>query len=64
MDERLALHRYKSTSLGAVVGGFLMGMWIVRDLVLTGELRTDFIVIMSAMAVTKLSVLAWLQLRD
>jgi hypothetical protein len=64
MDERLMAHRYKSTSLGAMAGGFLMGAWIVIDLMKTGAVRTDFMIVLGVMAVTKLSVLAWLQLRD
>ena len=64
MDERFVLHRYKSTSWAGVVGGVFMGVWFLWDYYANDVHRWEFLVVMTVMAVTKLSLLLWHRLRD
>jgi hypothetical protein len=64
MDERQALHRYKSTSHAGVAGAVLMGVWFFYEQVGRGIFRMDLLAIMLAMLVVKLSAMAWYRVRD
>ena len=64
MDERFVLHRYKSTSHAAVVGGVALGGWFLFQYYAHHQFRWDLLVIATAMAVTKVSALLWYRLRD
>ncbi len=64
MDERFVLHRYKSTSHAAVVGGVALGGWFLYQFYGHHQVRWDLFIILAAMAVTKLSALVWYRLRD
>ncbi len=59
MDERFVIHRYKSTSHAAVVGAFLMGAWCLYVRFAQHQTRWDLLIILWAMAVTKVSLLLW-----
>jgi hypothetical protein len=64
VDERFVLHRYKSTSHAAVVGGVALGGWLLFQFYAHHQLRWDLLIILAMMAVTKMSALAWYRLRD
>jgi hypothetical protein len=63
-DERFVMHRYKSTSHAAVVGAVAMGGWFLYQHYARDTLRLDILVIMLAMAVTKLGSMLYYRLRD
>ncbi len=64
MDERFMLHRYKSTSHACVVGSVLMGAWILYERFAHHQTRWDLLIILGAMAVTKLSFMLWYRHKD
>ncbi len=64
IDERLILHRYKSTSFAGtacalMVIGLFSWSYFTQDV-----FRTDLFVIATATAVIKLAFMAWYRLRD
>jgi hypothetical protein len=63
MDERFVLHRYKSTSHAAVVGGLLLGGWFLYEFYAHRRLRWDIGAILLAMAATKTGALLYYRLR-
>ncbi len=64
MDERFVLHRYKSTSHAAVVGGVALCGWFLVQFYARHQIHWDLLIIAGAMAVTKLSALLWYRLKD
>jgi len=63
-DERFALHRYKSTSHASVVVAVVMGAWVLRDLLVHGRMRWDFLILMGIMAAVKIGFMVWYRTRD
>jgi hypothetical protein len=59
MDERYILHRFKSTRLATLVGAVLMGLWFNYELWANDVWRLDLLVILGAMAVTKVAALLY-----
>ncbi len=59
VDERFIMHRYYSTRWAVVVGGILMGGWVLYEYYVNRVVRYDFILIMLAMAVTKLGMMVY-----
>ena len=53
VDERFLAHRYKATRLATMVGVVLMFGFFTYALVKTREIRWELILIMCAMAATK-----------
>jgi hypothetical protein len=64
VDERFLLHRYKSTSHAGVLAALLMGGWFFYDQIVNGVIRTDFLIVLSVMAVVKLMFMTWYHMRD
>lgn len=64
VDERFLLHRYKSTSHAGVLAALLMGGWFSYDQIVNGVIRTDFLIVLAAMAAVKLTFMTWYHLRD
>ena len=64
MDERFKMHRYRSTSHAAVVAGLLMGGWYFYDWLARDVIRREFVVVMLAMAVTKVAAMLYYRFRD
>ena len=53
IDERFLAHRYKATRLATMVGVVLMFVNFTYEVVTRREIRWDLLVIMCAMAATK-----------
>lgn len=64
MDERAALHRYKSTSHAGVACALMVIGWFAYQYYGQGVFRKDLLVIGVATAVIKLASLAWYRWRD
>jgi hypothetical protein len=58
------LHRFKSTSHAAVVGGIALGGWFLVQFYAHHQVRWDQLIIAAAMAVTKVSALLWYRSRN
>lgn len=63
-DERMILHRYKSTSHAGVACALMVMGWFAYQYYVKHEFRTDLFVIAIATAVIKLGAMAWYRLRD
>lgn len=63
-DERYVLHRYKATSHSAMVAAIVLGGLYIYDLAAHGTTRWDLLLVLAAMAVTKLSFMLYFRLRD
>ncbi|MBN1827088.1 MAG: hypothetical protein JW958_12595 [Candidatus Eisenbacteria bacterium] len=59
IDERFLMHRLKSTSLAAVVGGVGMGGWALYNLYGRHVMRWDLMIILLAMAIVKIGALLY-----
>ncbi len=59
MDERFIMHRYISTRWSVAVGVILMAAWINYEYFVRDTFRLDLLVILSAMAITKLGVMIY-----
>ncbi len=59
MDERFIMHRYISTRWSVAVGVILMATWINYEYFVCDTFRLDLLVILSAMAITKLGVMIY-----
>jgi hypothetical protein len=53
MDERLIMHRFKSTRLATLVGVVMMGLWFNYELFVNDVWRFDLLIILGAMALAK-----------
>jgi hypothetical protein len=62
MDERFIMHRYYSTRWAVLVGVILMAAWVNYEYFANQTLRLDLILIMLAMAVTKVAAMIYLRL--
>jgi hypothetical protein len=58
-DERYLIHRLKSTSVAGMVGGVLMGIWILYQYFKEAVFRWDLMSILLIMGVVKLSLLLY-----
>lgn len=61
-DERFIMHRYYSTRWALVVSAIFMGAWVLYDYFLKDTVRSDFILILAIMAVTKIGFLLYYRL--
>ena len=59
IDERFLMHRLKSTSLAAVVGGVSMGGYTMYELYGNDVLRKDLMIFLGIMAATKIGAMLW-----
>ncbi len=64
LDERYRLHRFKSTSHAAIVAAVLMGALFVYERNRNDVFRVDLLIILGAMAVTKLGAMLFYRLRN
>jgi hypothetical protein len=62
VDERFIMHRYRSTRWAVIVGVVLMAVWVNYEYFANQTLRLDLVLIMLAMAVTKVAVMIYLRL--
>jgi hypothetical protein len=62
VDERFIMHRYNSTRWAVVVGIVLMAAWVNYEFIVNHTLRTDMLVILLAMLVTKVAVMIYYRL--
>jgi hypothetical protein len=61
IDERFVMHRYLSTRWSVMVGVILMALWVNFEYFVNQTLRMDLVIILLAMAITKLAVMVYLQ---
>ncbi|MGD2157816.1 MAG: hypothetical protein PVG14_15125 [Anaerolineales bacterium] len=54
IDERFIMHRYYSTRWAIAVGLLMMGVWLLYEFYINGNLRMDLMVILGAMGLTKI----------
>jgi hypothetical protein len=64
IDERFKIHRWKSTSLAAVVGGLLLGGRWYWETFVNHVPRHDILAILSAMAAVKIGAMVYYRLTD
>jgi hypothetical protein len=55
------MHRYLSTRWAVIIGMILMAGWVNYEYFARQTLRSDLILIMAVMAVTKVAVMIYLQ---
>ena len=64
IDERFRIHRWKSTSLAALTGAFLLGGRWYWETYVNHVARHDILLILVAMAVVKLLAMAYYRFTD
>lgn len=64
LDERFIAHRHRSSRLALGVGVALIGAWFTYDLVMKDRIHIDLLVILLAMALTKVLTMAVLSRTD
>ena len=64
IDERFLMHRLKSTSLAAVIGGISLGSWFLFEFYANGIERWDIFIIISLMALTKISAMIFYRFKN
>ena len=64
LDERFIAHRYKSSRLALAVGMIVMAAWFGYDLQVNGRIHIDLLVVVVAMALTKLLAMAWFRIKE
>ena len=62
VDERFIMHRYISTRWAVVVGVVLMAVWVNYEYIVNHTLRLDLLIILGAMAITKVAVMIYYSL--
>jgi hypothetical protein len=62
LDERFIAHRHRSSRLALGTGVLLLAGWASYDLVVHDVIRQDFMVILLAMAVTKVGAMIFFRL--
>jgi len=62
VDERFVMHRYYSTRWAVLVGVIMMASWVNYEYFYNHTLHLDLVIIMSAMAITKIAVMIFLRL--
>jgi len=62
VDERFVMHRYISTRWAVVVGVVLMAVWVNYEFIVSHTLRLDLLIILGAMAITKVAVMIYYSL--
>jgi len=62
IDERFVMHRYISTRWSVLVGVILMAIWVNYEYLVNDTLRIDLLIILLAMAVTKVGVMIYYHL--
>ena len=61
-DERFIAHRYQSSRLALVVGVIMMGVWVEYEWFVNHELRLDLLIILGAMALSKLGAMVYFRI--
>ena len=64
LDERFIAHRRRSSRLALGVGVTLMAAWFTWDLFVNGRIHLDLIVILAAMALSKVLMMIYLSIAD
>lgn len=64
LDERFIAHRHKSSRLALGVGVAVVAGWFTYDLWIHDRIDVDLLVILVAMAVTKVAAMVYLSLTD
>jgi hypothetical protein len=64
LDERFAEHRYRASRMTLFVGLLLMTGWFLYDHYVKDIDHTEILIIIGAMAVTKLAAMAYYRLTD
>lgn len=59
VDERFIMHRFKATRLATVVGMVLMFVYFNYEVVANKTIRWDLLIILVAMAVTKVGAMLY-----
>jgi hypothetical protein len=62
VDERFRMHRYYSSRFALAVGLILILAWVVRDLIVLDQLRSDLLIVGGAMGVAKLVAMAYFRI--
>jgi len=57
VDERFVMHRFKATRLATLVGTALLFGFFTYALVVDKTIRWEYMIVMTAMAVTKMGAL-------
>ena len=58
-DERFIMHRFRSTRLAMIVGILMMGLWFNYELLINSQWRLDLIIILAAIAITKVGAMIY-----
>jgi hypothetical protein len=61
MDERFVVHRYRATRFAAVVAALVAALFFFYALFVEKTIRWDLLIILTAMAVSKVAALAYLR---
>ena len=64
MDERFKRHRLISTRLAMLVAIFIIAGWFYYDLFANKVIRYDYMIVLSAAAVTKVSAMIYFRLTN
>ncbi len=62
VDERFIMHRYYSTRWAVLVGVIMMAVWVNYEYFVNQTLRLDLVIIMLAMALTKILAMLYFRL--
>lgn len=62
VDERFRMHRYHSSRFALAVGLILIGAWVIRDLIVLDQWRTDLLIIGGGMGAAKLIAMAYFRI--
>ena len=61
-DERFITHRYQSSRLALAVGVIMMFIWAQYEWFVNDELRLDLLIILGAMALSKVGAMIYFRL--
>jgi len=61
-DERFLAHRYQSSRLALAMGVIMMGVWVEYEWFVNHELRLDLLIILGAMALSKVGAMMYYRL--
>jgi hypothetical protein len=59
VDERFIMHRYYSTRWAIMVGVLMMAAWLLYDFYFNDNLQVDLMVILGAIALTKVTAMLY-----
>ena len=58
-DERFIMHRFRSTRLAMLVGVLMIALWFNYELLINSQWRFDLLIILAAIAVTKVGAMIY-----